>query len=167
MAMPTTAAAITPPSTPRLGADADGDDRLAEGDDHDEAVAFGEVGGHELPPVGAEEERPGDVEGEGDEPQHALRGAVELRRHRPAGPRRPRCCRRARRAPSCRSVGSSRLATRNSAMWATRTTAYATANVRPRSPKASGMQSAITRKRGHGGEDRQPDARPPRGRGRS
>jgi hypothetical protein len=34
-----------------LGADADGDDRLAERDDDDQPVALGEVAGHELPPL--------------------------------------------------------------------------------------------------------------------
>ena len=43
-------------------ADADGDDRLAEGDDHDRAVALSEMSGHELPAVDAKQERPAEVE---------------------------------------------------------------------------------------------------------
>jgi len=44
-----------------LGAHADGDDRLAERDDHDEAVALGEMVRLELPALCAEEVRPRDV----------------------------------------------------------------------------------------------------------
>jgi hypothetical protein len=45
-----------------------------------------------------------------------------------------------------RKTGSSRLASRNSPIWATRTTPYASAKVRPRSPKAFGTERATTRK---------------------
>jgi hypothetical protein len=45
-----------------------------------------------------------------------------------------------------RRAGSSRLATVKSAIWADRTNAYAQANRRPASPKASGTHSAQTRK---------------------
>ena len=38
-----------PDAEPGLGADADRDDRLAEGDDDDQAVALGEVAGVQLP----------------------------------------------------------------------------------------------------------------------
>ncbi len=55
-----------------LGADADRDDRLAQRDDHDRAVALGEVAGHELPAVGAEQERPARVEHERETPQADL-----------------------------------------------------------------------------------------------
>ena len=43
-----------------------------------------------------------------------------------------------------RSPGSSGLATTNRTMWATRTAVYASANVVPRSPKASGTHSDVT-----------------------
>ncbi len=62
------------------GADADRDDRLAEGDDHDQAVALGEVAGDQFPAFGAEEVGPGHVEEEGKRPERALGEAVEQRR---------------------------------------------------------------------------------------
>ena len=61
-------------------AHADRDDRLAEGDDQDQAVALGEVGRHQLPALCAEEVGPGHVEGERQTPQADLRGAVQERR---------------------------------------------------------------------------------------
>ena len=48
--------------------DADRDDRLAEGDDDDQAVALGEVARDELPALGAEEERPAHVEQQRERP---------------------------------------------------------------------------------------------------
>ena len=54
--MPSTAAAtIAERRGVAVGADADRDDRLAEGDDDDQPVALGEVPGHEPPAVDAEE----------------------------------------------------------------------------------------------------------------
>ena len=60
-------------------ADSDRHDRLAERDQEDEAVALGEVPGHELPPVGAEEVRPSHVQQEREGPEAALEPAVRER----------------------------------------------------------------------------------------
>ena len=60
-----------------LGTDADGHDGLAERDDHDQAVALGEVRRHQLPSLGAEEVRLGHVQHQGQSPQGALQRAVE------------------------------------------------------------------------------------------
>ena len=68
------------------GADADRDDRLAERDDHDQPVALGEVAGHELPALGAEEVGPAHVEEQRERPEGALGEAVEERGRRPAAP---------------------------------------------------------------------------------
>ena len=61
------------------GADADRDDRLAEGDDHDQAVALGEVRRHQFPAFRAEEVGPAHVEEEGQRPERPLGEAVEER----------------------------------------------------------------------------------------
>ena len=52
-----------------LGADAEGDDRLPEGEDDDQVVPFGEVAGHEPPAVGAEDGGHAPVDQHGEEPQ--------------------------------------------------------------------------------------------------
>ena len=75
--MPSTAADHDAGVDAGLGADADRDDRLAEGDDDDQPVALGEVAGHELPALGAEDVRPAHVEHQGERPERALRQAVE------------------------------------------------------------------------------------------
>ena len=62
-----------------MGANADGDDRLAEGDDDDQAMPLGEVAGDELPALGAEEVRPTHVEQQREGPQRSLREAIEGR----------------------------------------------------------------------------------------
>ena len=62
------------------GADPDRDDRLPEGDDHDQAVTLGEVPGHQAPALAAEEVGAGHVEEEGERPERALGDAVEERR---------------------------------------------------------------------------------------
>ena len=51
-------------------ADADRDDRLPQRDDHDQPVALGEVGRHELPALGAEQVRTAHVQQQSDAPQH-------------------------------------------------------------------------------------------------
>jgi len=51
-----------------MGADADRDDGLAEGDDDDQPVALGVVARHEFPALGAEEERPAHVECQREDP---------------------------------------------------------------------------------------------------
>ncbi len=61
------------------GADADRDDRLAEGDDHDQPVALGEMARDQFPAFGAEEVGPGHVEEEGERPERPLGEAVEER----------------------------------------------------------------------------------------
>ena len=61
------------------GADPDRDDRLAEGDDDDQAVALGEVAGDELPALGAEEVGTGHVEEDRQRPERPLGEAVEER----------------------------------------------------------------------------------------
>ena len=121
--IPSTAATTTPASrTLTLGAaGADRDDRLAERDDDDRAVALGEVAGNELPAVGAEQEGSADVEHHRDAPD--------------AQPRAPAANAAANSSPTPtavlpasptterRSAASSRLASRNSAMCAPRTAA--------------------------------------------
>ena len=51
--------------------------RLAEGDDHDQPVALGEVAGDELPALGAEEVGAGHVEEDRQRPERPLGEAVE------------------------------------------------------------------------------------------
>ena len=61
--MPSRAAAITPASSADArGADADRDDRLAEGDDDDQAVALGEVPGRDPPAARAPKSTAGVVD---------------------------------------------------------------------------------------------------------
>ncbi len=64
------------------GADADRDDRLAERDDHDQAVALGEVRGDEFPALGAEEVGAAHVEQQRQRPERPLGEAVEERGER-------------------------------------------------------------------------------------
>jgi hypothetical protein len=59
------------------GADADRDDRLAEGDDDDEAVAFGEVRRRYAPALAVADQGAQVVDREGDDPQRGLRTPVE------------------------------------------------------------------------------------------
>ena len=54
-------------------ADAERDERLAERDDHDEAVPLGEVVRAQLPPLGAGDERCSDVDRDRDRPEQAAR----------------------------------------------------------------------------------------------
>src|SRR5213076_1117194 len=60
--------------------EAEGDDRLAEGDDQDEAVALAEVPGRELPPARVLERRPGEVEDQRGRPDRLAQTRVEERR---------------------------------------------------------------------------------------
>ena len=60
---------MIPASMLLLRAYADRDDRLAERDDHDRAVALGEMTGDELPAVGPEEVRTARVEHQRETPQ--------------------------------------------------------------------------------------------------
>ena len=106
----------------RLRADADRDDRLAQRDDHDRAVALGEVPGHELPAVGAEQERAARVEQQREAPQRRAARRPEVTaatNSRPA----PIAVLTASPMTERRSASSSRLASMNSTMCATRTTA--------------------------------------------
>ena len=64
---------------PTLRPDADGDDRLAERDDHDQPVALGEVAGDELPAFGSEEVGPAHVQQQGQRPEGSLQGAARER----------------------------------------------------------------------------------------
>jgi hypothetical protein len=84
-------------------------------------VALGKVVRHELPPLGAEEERPARVEQQRDRPQPALQLTVGERRtiSKPD----PIAVLIARPITDERRFGSSRLASMNSAMCASRTTA--------------------------------------------
>ena len=131
-------------------------------------MAFGEVGRHERPPVDADE-RTREVEHDRDAPRAPSADRDRGTTRRRGGRSRPRC---SRRTPStvCRSAASSRPGTRKSATCAIRTTPYATANVRPRSPNDSGSASAATTSARHRREHHDPhraffgidDARQPR-----
>ena len=124
-------------------AHADRDDRLAEGDDHDQPVALGEVGGLELPALRPEQERRAHVEDEREGPDRALDLAVGERR---AGEQRD-ADRRARREPRdgppelrlvpARDHEEPDVGDPDDAV------AHASANAS--SPNASGTQSAATR----------------------
>jgi hypothetical protein len=57
------------------GAHADGHDRLAQGDQHDQAMALGEVARNQLPALGAEQIRPAHVQRQSQHPQNDLRRA--------------------------------------------------------------------------------------------
>ena len=57
-------------------ADADRDDRLAQRDDHDQAVTLGEVGRLKAPALRVDEQRAGHVERDRERPQRALERAV-------------------------------------------------------------------------------------------
>ena len=105
----------TPASTTLPGAEADRDDRLAEGDDDDQLVALGEVARLEPPAVGAEEERPAEVEDDRGDPERSLHLAVERGRERRSARRRPRSWRRAP-ATERSSAGSPRPASANRTM---------------------------------------------------
>src|SRR4051812_47166332 len=69
----------TAPGTSVQPSRPDRDDRLAQGDDHDQPVALGEVAGHELPALRAEQVRPDHVQAERDRPHHSTGQAVEER----------------------------------------------------------------------------------------
>ncbi len=75
--MPTTAVATIPavssPVTPAPIATIDSPER----DDDDQAVALGEVLGHELPALRAEEVRAAEVDHDRDEPGDPLKRAVQ------------------------------------------------------------------------------------------
>ena len=64
---------------PGFSSHADRHDRLAQGDDHDQAVAFGEVACDEPPTAGVDEQRAGHVEHERSRPHRAPRLPVEER----------------------------------------------------------------------------------------
>ena len=117
-AVPSTAATTTPASTPRLGADADRDDRLAERDDHDQPVALGEVARHELPAARVRTRTARRCRARSAIAHSApCSVAVGERRRRPAGRRRSPCS-TASPTTDWRRPGSSRLASMNSAMCA-------------------------------------------------
>jgi hypothetical protein len=72
-----------------LRAGADGHDRLAQRDDHDQPVALGEVARHELPSLGAEEEGAAGVEQQREPPERELQRPVgEGGRHEQPRPER-------------------------------------------------------------------------------
>ena len=153
--MPSTAAVITPRRR-RLGADADGDDRLAEGDDHDQAVALGEV-------VRARASSPRPRTGTGRACRARARrihsapcatpSSSEAATSRPM----PIAVLITRPTTEWRSAGSSRLAIRNSTIWPAARRRRRCAKVRPRSPNASGTQSDDDQQRRHRGEHGEPD----------
>jgi hypothetical protein len=59
-----------------LGPGADRDDGLAQRNEHDQAVALGEVVGDQAPALAVDEERAAHVECQRQHPQHALQRAV-------------------------------------------------------------------------------------------
>ena len=59
------------------GPDPDRDDRLSEGDDHDQSVTLGEMRREDAPPAASAEERPRVVDRQRDEPNDPLGGPVE------------------------------------------------------------------------------------------
>ena len=65
------------PELDPLRADADGDDRLAEGDDHHQPEALGEVARVHVPALDARGEHEAVVEDHGEHPEHVARRAVE------------------------------------------------------------------------------------------
>ena len=120
--MPSTAATTTPASTLGLGADADRDDRLAQRDDHDQAVALGEVPRHELPARRRRRAAGRPCRAAARAPQSAPCSAAVGERGARAAARRRSPCSTASPITDLRSAGSSRLASMNSTMCAVRTT---------------------------------------------
>ena len=118
-------------------------------------MPFGEVAGDELPALDAEHERAAHVEQRSRRPRCALRGRRRERRRRRAARHRSAVL-PARPSTEWRRSGSSRLASRKSAMWPTRTTPYARRTASAESSKASGHAERHDEQRGHGAEDREP-----------
>ena len=146
----------TPRSTTSLGAHADRDDRLAERDDHDQPVALGEMCWHQLPALGAEQERAAHVERERDHPERALHPS---RRPSDAASSRPTpiAVLAPRPVTERRRAGSSRLAITNSPMWARRTTPYVQANAKRVVAEGARARKRGDEERGHRGEHRESD----------
>ena len=70
---------MVPASSSPVQPRSDRDDRLAERDDHDQREALGEVPGRDAEATHAEDERPGEVDRQRDDPEGGLRRAVEER----------------------------------------------------------------------------------------
>ena len=83
---PSTAATYTSAVSVDMRTDAQRDDRLAEGEDDDQAVPFGEVRGHQRPSGDAEDSGPAEVHDDRRDPQRPCASTVGERRRRTSSP---------------------------------------------------------------------------------